>query len=146
MNDISARKKSADQQRRPSKESVILSEYRLLNAIARRPELINDPNVSRDLLKDEVAKSIFDALESLIKHQIEITPASLLQAGLSIDYNVSKQVVDAIFNIDEKGATDLTDILHYLHQEQTKMDLLAKLRSEERRVGKECRSRWSPYH
>ena len=27
-----------------------------------------------------------------------------------------------------------TDILEYLH------------RSEERRVGKECRSRWSPYH
>ena len=24
--------------------------------------------------------------------------------------------------------------------------LLAVLRSEERRVGKECRSRWSPYH
>ena len=24
--------------------------------------------------------------------------------------------------------------------------LLKKLRSEERRVGKECRSRWSPYH
>ena len=32
---------------------------------------------------------------------------------------------------------------------QTKMFLLAGLidaRSEERRVGKECRSRWSPYH
>ena len=27
----------------------------------------------------------------------------------------------------------------------TKWDLLAQ-RSEERRVGKECRSRWSPYH
>src|SRR5260370_40925712 len=25
-------------------------------------------------------------------------------------------------------------------------DLMADLRSEERRVGKECRSRWSPYH
>src|SRR3989454_12353128 len=24
--------------------------------------------------------------------------------------------------------------------------VLARLRSEERRVGKECRSRWSPYH
>src|SRR5258707_10832525 len=24
--------------------------------------------------------------------------------------------------------------------------ILARLRSEERRVGKECRSRWSPYH
>ena len=25
-------------------------------------------------------------------------------------------------------------------------DMLAYVRSEERRVGKECRSRWSPYH
>ena len=27
-----------------------------------------------------------------------------------------------------------------------KKNLLTKSRSEERRVGKECRSRWSPYH
>ena len=27
-----------------------------------------------------------------------------------------------------------------------KMDITNKPRSEERRVGKECRSRWSPYH
>ena len=27
-----------------------------------------------------------------------------------------------------------------------KADLLPYMRSEERRVGKECRSRWSPYH
>ena len=27
-----------------------------------------------------------------------------------------------------------------------KMASSEKLRSEERRVGKECRSRWSPYH
>src|SRR5256885_5104560 len=26
------------------------------------------------------------------------------------------------------------------------IDLLGRIRSEERRVGKECRSRWSPYH
>ena len=26
------------------------------------------------------------------------------------------------------------------------VELAALLRSEERRVGKECRSRWSPYH
>ena len=29
---------------------------------------------------------------------------------------------------------------------EIKNDLSKKLRSEERRVGKECRSRWSPYH
>src|SRR5256885_13577794 len=30
--------------------------------------------------------------------------------------------------------------------ERTPAPLLAAIRSEERRVGKECRSRWSPYH
>ena len=28
----------------------------------------------------------------------------------------------------------------------TEVDVFPDLRSEERRVGKECRSRWSPYH
>ena len=28
----------------------------------------------------------------------------------------------------------------------TYLDCIQNLRSEERRVGKECRSRWSPYH
>ena len=30
--------------------------------------------------------------------------------------------------------------------EATSVDFRAEGRSEERRVGKECRSRWSPYH
>ena len=30
--------------------------------------------------------------------------------------------------------------------EDTDLSLLDQARSEERRVGKECRSRWSPYH
>ena len=36
-------------------------------------------------------------------------------------------------------AAVLAFILHPLHERLTR-------RSEERRVGKECRSRWSPYH
>ena len=32
------------------------------------------------------------------------------------------------------------DAAHYVHEAP------AGVRSEERRVGKECRSRWSPYH
>ena len=31
-------------------------------------------------------------------------------------------------------------------QEKLTLELAKKWRSEERRVGKECRSRWSPYH
>src|SRR5256885_16395313 len=41
---------------------------------------------------------------------------------------------------------DLGDVLDAL-QAAREAELLAELqRSEERRVGKECRSRWSPYH
>ena len=29
---------------------------------------------------------------------------------------------------------------------ETKLGTLKRSRSEERRIGKECRSRWSPYH
>src|SRR5260370_19893366 len=32
------------------------------------------------------------------------------------------------------------------HHSITDIAILRSLRSEERRVGKECRSRWSPYH
>ena len=39
---------------------------------------------------------------------------------------------------------DVATILWQLRMPQTLMGAL--LRSEERRVGKECRSRWSPYH
>src|SRR2546426_9809650 len=33
-----------------------------------------------------------------------------------------------------------------IYFEVSERELLRRLRSEERRVGKECRSRWSPYH
>ena len=43
---------------------------------------------------------------------------------------IPKKEVDYIFDLDTETYTEL----------------MAVLRSEERRVGKECRSRWSPYH
>ena len=43
---------------------------------------------------------------------------------------------DQIFVCDENGNAELRSL----------NDPLIVTRSEERRVGKECRSRWSPYH
>src|SRR2546422_10222746 len=50
--------------------------------------------------------------------------------------------------VDGKAAKQLLELLEALEE----MDDVARvssnfdIRSEERRVGKECRSRWSPYH
>mgnify|MGYP000884435394 CR=1 FL=1 len=48
--------------------------------------------------------------------------------------------VDTIKKIASFHHVEQSDFMHFL-QHETFM-----ARSEERRVGKECRSRWSPYH
>ena len=37
-------------------------------------------------------------------------------------------------------------VLEAFQNKHPENDYFVKFRSEERRVGKECRSRWSPYH
>src|SRR2546430_13092909 len=49
------------------------------------------------------------------------------------------QAVDVVLDLDE-GA-ELSQVPHLASDFRTDW-----IRSEERRVGKECRSRWSPYH
>ena len=43
-------------------------------------------------------------------------------------------------------ARDGREVLNHLQGHEPPDLLILDLRSEERRVGKECRSRWSPYH
>ena len=50
-----------------------------------------------------------------------------------IDFDIRKYYKTADFDFDES-------------YKQMKEIIKSNLRSEERRVGKECRSRWSPYH
>ena len=57
-----------------------------------------------------------------------LADAGLLQVLLAEDYSFISRVILAIY---------LAASLHVM---------LVSYRSEERRVGKECRSRWSPYH
>src|SRR2546430_17171456 len=47
---------------------------------------------------------------------------------------------------DEKNAGDEFLPADYGHLLFVVQQILLGIRSEERRVGKECRSRWSPYH
>ena len=56
--------------------------------------------------------------------------------------NIYTEKIEGI-NVHKYGAhifhTNIKEVWDYLNQ-------YAIFRSEERRVGKECRSRWSPYH
>ncbi|KDB63887.1 hydantoinase/oxoprolinase N-terminal domain protein [Bordetella bronchiseptica A1-7] len=54
---------------------------------------------------------------------------------------------DRVIGFDMGGTS--TDVSHYAGEFEREFETLVagvRMRSEERRVGKECRSRWSPYH
>ena len=56
------------------------------------------------------------------------------------DYYDSLEALCTCRGLRKKELLEKMDSIDYHYDEQTNQ------RSEERRVGKECRSRWSPYH
>src|SRR5256885_16594624 len=61
--------------------------------------------------------------------------------------DVPRTLFDSIRAVEparERG--DAAEYVRRLKGKLSKLRRAAELRSEERRVGKECRSRWSPYH
>ena len=59
--------------------------------------------------------------------------------SLGLGYEIEYSVVNLM---DENFTCLQEDFLKFLEKRKNE----DQLRSEERRVGKECRSRWSPYH
>ena len=70
----------------------------------------------------------------------------------ALDYeNLHKDIADVVAKANARDVKHLLAIGVTLSRFEKAYPELAKfpnvsLRSEERRVGKECRSRWSPYH
>ena len=60
------------------------------------------------------------------------------------DIQMLLQVGDTPYHL--RDVTDPDTGAAYVLWQQSSYDLHDQIRSEERRVGKECRSRWSPYH
>src|SRR3712207_9245891 len=60
--------------------------------------------------------------------------------------NSLSEVTGPIFRPDELGPLDNDLIRNYAQDGEPIGERIIVHRSEERRVGKECRSRWSPYH
>ena len=59
---------------------------------------------------------------------------------------LSLKQTNAYFLILIVGISVLCVGINYFHTAGQSKHSILVLRSEERRVGKECRSRWSPYH
>ena len=95
--------------------------------------------------------------------EISLEKIELVKDRTGVGYKEAKEalektegnVVDAIIlieeNIDEAGKSKMgaqgADMIEAIKEAIRKGNVSKiTIRSEERRVGKECRSRWSPYH
>ena len=86
-----------------------------------------------------------DRLRDRVRHENITDPSELKEIivdELFIIY-VNDEVLSNKIKFNENGPTV---ILFVGVNGVGKTTTIGKLRSEERRVGKECRSRWSPYH
>ena len=68
--------------------------------------------------------------------------------GSLTTYGVINQYgfIETPYRVVDKKTGIVTGEIEYVDADEEELMIIALLRSEERRVGKECRSRWSPYH
>ena len=75
-------------------------------------------------------------LLSRYRQQLDLQQRDLFHRVVVSDYIFQKDRIFASLTLDSREFTLYEKVANLLERE----------RSEERRVGKECRSRWSPYH
>ena len=87
-------------------------------------------------------------METKEKPLIQAKKIEVEYEGVKVFSDLSFEIFDGDFVciVGPNGAGKSTLIKALLGQIHLKSGEIKLLRSEERRVGKECRSRWSPYH
>jgi replicative DNA helicase len=80
-----------------SQDSVVIAEYRLLNAIYLNKNALSDSGVSKDLLIHEVCKTIYDVIEQLYQQNIPISENAVYQRASGLNINVT---IDSIKILD----------------------------------------------
>ena len=79
-----------------------------------------------------------------MKHSIHLAAIALLTTLLVTSCDTFSAPADPDKNTEQ--VKDISGTWQLTTVSRNSNDITETMRSEERRVGKECRSRWSPYH
>src|SRR3712207_6084299 len=86
---------------------------------------------------ETIAKIRHTSVRTIQRHILELIQAQLLT-------RIRQRNKPSILYIEDVSDAEVQQYFHFFDAKEKHKDL--RQRSEERRVGKECRSRWSPYH
>ena len=122
------------------------------------PEIIQEVESGLEIRMSSVMSQSFEnaggvgAIAEILNVSDRATERSLLESLAQDDADLVEEIRRLMFVFEDIGKFNDKDLQTVLKNvENTQWSLALKgaseeLRSEERRVGKECRSRWSPYH
>ena len=131
-----------------SRKAELLNRRKALSEAARNLEIIigryPSSNISADILPSLPPRPILGSPEDVLKNRPDIISSEiqLEQAGLEV--TAARLAFLPSLNISAQWSTSERDWSDAFDPDRLAGNIIA--RSEERRVGKECRSRWSPYH
>ena len=111
-------------------------------------------------MKAEKEKEIADLYKQLEEAETEEARLAILKqidekenfVKTQIEGAIQEQIDDVVKTVEDFVDTLATILSPYWDKDglnrdwQSETRIIPWIRSEERRVGKECRSRWSPYH
>ena len=115
--------------------------------------IVGRPNVGKSTLFNQIGKkrvSIVDDMPGVTRDRIYLDAIWLDRSFIMIDtggieFEAEDQLLSSMRR-QARIAMDEADVIVFVVDGRTGLTTTDLLRSEERRVGKECRSRWSPYH
>ena len=134
----------------PTLENPTLGNPTLENPTQEKPTLENPMQLNKDIQKTDLPKKEKSNTDLSSNHSIPIlspNPSPLREETAEPERKGTEAAAQSAVDIYREIIKDNIDY-HILKQDM-KFDgdrLDEIVRSEERRVGKECRSRWSPYH
>ena len=78
--------------------------------------------------------------------EMRFDPRTIEHLGVKMYSTLPPALAELISNAYDADASEVTLKFHEQNGAPKSIQIIDNGRSEERRVGKECRSRWSPYH
>lgn len=114
-----------------AQDSVVIAEYRLLNAIFLNPQKIIDLNLDRDIFVHEVCKSYFDSIEYLRSNNIPITKEAVHQYSSGIDINASRANIDTFAGLQSDPNVETKDMVEMLQKANNSIKAMNIMREVE---------------